>query len=259
MTVAALPTKYRTHSMVRWFSRLSEWIDRAAKRRTGPGCDAASSRRSECPTIIAQERRCRRPGKPRVKPCSQEPRGRNVTAQRNHGGDARGALSCLNSTRVQTNSCGQSRVARTRAAAVRTAPAKREGQAMWSREAARTNKRHGQDGILRPIMAAAVIGAAAIATSAPSLAQGNQNLDIPVAAKRRRRRAGISVLDAEQAPAAVLHARDLLAASERYARPSSATRCCSSSAAPTISTRTISTGRNRAPGPAAAGSRSAPA
>ena len=44
---------------------------------------------------------------------------------------------------------------------------------MWSREAARTNKRHGQDGILRPIMAAAVIGAAAIATSAPSLAQGN--------------------------------------------------------------------------------------
>src|SRR4029453_714635 len=42
-------------------------------------------------------------------------------------------------------------------------------------EAARTSK----DGILRPIMAAAVIGAAAIVTSAPSLAQGNQNSVFP--------------------------------------------------------------------------------
>jgi hypothetical protein len=50
---------------------------------------------------------------------------------------------------------------------------------MWSREVAQTDKRLGRDGILRPIMVAAVIAAAAIVTSASSLAQGNQNSVFP--------------------------------------------------------------------------------
>ena len=46
---------------------------------------------------------------------------------------------------------------------------------------------------------------------------GEPEFGIPAAAERRRRRAGISVLDAQQASEAVLYARDLLAESAGYA------------------------------------------
>ena len=67
-------------------------------------------------------------------------------------------------------------------------------------------------------MAAAVIGAAAIATSAPSLAQGNLLSIFPSPQNDDVAGEEYPVLDAGQAAAAVLHARDLLAASGRHAR-----------------------------------------